>query len=170
MTQSPQQNINVARRRTLRCTPLYTVLLGRMEPRMRRWCVYVYLYMHICLCASSLSPPCNLPPFHQLIHPSFIPSFLLLFPCFLLLFFPSFLLPLHPSSSLQASSSLQGCDLAAFLLAVEEAADSDSFILGPGRSTSSLSIFFLLYLSLPLVRTFLSVTPSSSIFVNPTFL
>ena len=47
----------------------------------------------------------------------------------------------HPSSqppslaiTLKASPSLQGCDLASFLLAVEDAADQDAFKLGPGSS------------------------------------
>ena len=84
MTQSPQQNINVVRRRTLRCTLLYTVLLQGMEPRTRGWCVSVYVHVHISACVPILNSPYNL----TTLFPSSPPTPLPLFSSSLL---PSFL-------------------------------------------------------------------------------
>ena len=55
---------------------------------------------------------------------------------FLLIPYPPFL-----TITPKASSSLQGCDLASFLLAVEDAADQDAFILGPGSSICHIASY-----------------------------
>ena len=93
----------------------------------RGMCVCVY----VCVCVCDwIHFQCMMKShFLQIELPTTLPS--LYHHTFPLTFYPLLSPPIVP---FKTSSSLQGCDLASFLLAVEDAADQDAFILGPGSS------------------------------------